>query len=70
MKKQQVDEEAQWQILFHLYFSSQIEIDLKSINQEFLLLKKHSNSRFHNRIKNYELKSALFVNLGFNIYNI
>ena len=28
---------AQWQFIFHLYFSNQIESDLKRINQAFLL---------------------------------
>ena len=41
---------AQWRFIFHLYFSNQIEPDLKSIDQEFLLifilLKKHSIQDF------------------------
>ena len=32
-----------YQFIFHLYFSSQIDFDLKSINPEFLLFLKSLN---------------------------
>ena len=42
---------AQRQFIFHLYFLNQIEFDLKSMNEEFLLflklLKKHSIQLFN-----------------------
>ena len=62
---------VQWRFIFHLYFLNQTEFDLKSINQEFLLFLKLLNKTFYsifqNRIMNYELKSVLFVDLGFDI---
>ena len=42
---------AQRQFIFHLYFLNQIEFDLKSMNEEFILflklLKKHSIQLFN-----------------------
>ena len=36
----------QWPFIFHLYFSKQIEFDLKSINQEAILLLKSLDKEF------------------------
>ena len=36
---------AQRPFIFYLYFSNQIEFDLKSINQEFLLFRKSLNKQ-------------------------
>ena len=62
---------AQLRLLFHLYFSNQIEFDLKRTNQEFLLFFKLQRNILHNishiRLMNYEFKSMPFVNLAFNI---
>ena len=42
---------AQWRFTFHCCFSHQIEFDLKSVNQEFLLFLKSLNFKFKTKVK-------------------
>ena len=45
IKRQPCFSIAQWQFIFHLYFSNQIKFDLESTNQEFFLLLKSLNKQ-------------------------
>ena len=58
-------------IYISLYFSNQIEFDLKSINREFLLflksLNKHYIQYFEKVFFSFLKKSVVFVSLDFNV---
>ena len=68
VKKQHISI-AQWQFVFHLYFLNQTEFEKYKSGISFVskITKEIFYSIFHNRIMNCELKSVLFMNLGFNI---
>ena len=53
--------------MLHLYFLNQIEKYKSGISFVSWIAKETFYSIFHDRIMNYELKSVLSVNLGFNI---